>query len=87
MTVTIELSDEKAAAVKAQAAALGLTVEEWLRQLAEQSAVYPSIVHLQKTDPEEWARQFHEWVDSHDPNTPVLSDEAMSRESIYPDRA
>ena len=83
MTVTVEFSDEKAAAVKAQAAALGLTVEEWLRQLAEQNAVFPSIVHLQRTDPEEWARQFDAWVDSHDPNTPVLSDEAMSRESIY----
>jgi hypothetical protein len=45
-----------------------------------------SIAHLQKTDPQEWARQFDAWVDSHDPNTPVLSDEAMSRESIYPDR-
>src|SRR5580658_7408833 len=45
-----------------------------------------SIAHLQKTDPQEWTRQFDAWVDSHDPNTPVLSDEAMSRESIYPDR-
>jgi hypothetical protein len=45
-----------------------------------------SIAHLQKTDPQEWARQFDAWVDGHDPNTPVLSDEAMSRESIYPDR-
>jgi hypothetical protein len=44
-----------------------------------------SIAHLQKTDPEEWARQFRIWADSHDPNIPVLSDEAMSRESIYPD--
>jgi len=83
MTVTIEFSDEKAAAVNAQAAALGLTVEEWLQQLAEQHATFPSIVHLQKTDPEEWARRFHEWAESHDPNLPVLSDEDMSRESIY----
>ena len=35
--------------------------------------------------PEEWVRQFDAWVNSHDPNIPVLSDEAMSRESIYPD--
>jgi hypothetical protein len=44
-----------------------------------------SIAHLQRTNPKEWARQFREWCDSHDPNLPVLSDEAMSRESIYPD--
>jgi len=33
----------------------------------------------------EWARQFDAWADSHSPDIPVLSDEAMSRESIYPD--
>jgi len=86
MNVTIELSDEKAAAFKRQAEAEGLTVERWLEQIAEQHVQPVSIAHLQKTNPKEWARQFDAWVDSHDPNTPVLSDEAMSRESIYPDR-
>jgi len=33
---------------------------------------------------EEWARQFRIWADSHDPNIPVLSDEAMSREKLLP---
>jgi hypothetical protein len=55
-------------------------------QTAEQHMVPASIAHLQKTDPQEWGRQFDAWVNSHDPNTPVLSDDAMSRESIYPDR-
>ena len=86
MNVTIELSEEKAAALKAQADAQGLTIERWLEQIAEQHVQPVSIAHLQKTNPKEWARQFDTWVDSHDPNTPVLSDEAMSRESIYPDR-
>ena len=80
MNVTIELSEEKAAALKAQADAQGLTIERWLEQIAEQHAQPVSIAHLQKTNPKEWARQFDAWVDSHDPNTPVLSDEAMSRE-------
>ena len=36
---------------------------------------------------EEWSAEFHDWVDSHKgKNIPVLSDEAMSRESMYPDR-
>ena len=36
---------------------------------------------------EEWSAEFHSWVDSHKgEDIPVLSDEAMSRESMYPDR-
>jgi len=65
--------------------ARGLSLEQWMLDVADQSVEIVSIAHLQKTDPEEWARHFDAWVDSHDPNTPVLSDEAMSRESIYPD--
>ena len=83
----IELTPEKEASLKAQAQARGLTIEQWLLELAEQHAPSASIAHLQKSNPREWARYFDAWVNSHDPNTPVLSDEAMSRESIYPDRA
>jgi hypothetical protein len=88
MNLTIEISDEKMAVLKAQAAAQGLTVERWVEQLAEQHAeAQPvSIAHLQKTDPKEWGRRFHEWAESHDRTTPPLSDQAISRESIYPDR-
>jgi hypothetical protein len=85
MTVILTLPPEKEAAFQAQAQALGLTVEQWMVELADQSVQPVSIAHLQRTDPEEWARHFDAWVNSHDPNTPVLSDEAMSRESIYPD--
>jgi hypothetical protein len=85
MTVTLILPPEKEAAFQAQAQARGLTVEQWMLELADQSVQPVSIAHLQRTDPQEWARRFRAWADSHDPNTPVLSDEAMSRESIYPD--
>ena len=37
MTVMIELPDEQAAALKAKAAAEGLSLAEWIRRLAEQS--------------------------------------------------
>ena len=86
MTLTLELSPEREAALKAQAQARGMSVEQWLLELAEQIAPSTSIAHLQKTNPKEWARQFHEWAESHDRTTPLLSDEAISRESIYPDR-
>ncbi|PYT27649.1 MAG: hypothetical protein DMG57_17505 [Acidobacteria bacterium] len=86
MNVTIELSDEQAAVLKVQADAQGLTVERWIEQIAGQLAPSTSIAHLQKTNPEEWARRFHEWAESHSRTTPLLSEEAISRESIYPDR-
>jgi hypothetical protein len=85
MTVTLQLTPEKEAAFKAQAEARGLSLEQWILDVAEQQVPPVSIVHLMKTDPEEWVRQFDAWVHSHRSDIPVLSDEAMSRESIYPD--
>jgi hypothetical protein len=43
------------------------------------------------TDPndlpyEEWSVRFHAWVNRDRPEAPPLSDEAISRESIYADR-
>jgi hypothetical protein len=85
MTITLTLPPEKEAAFEAQAQARGLRVEQWMLELADQFVQPASIAHLQKTEPEEWVRHFDAWVDSHRPDIPVLSDEAMSRESIYPD--
>ncbi len=36
---------------------------------------------------EEWKRELHEWIETHgNKDGPPLSDEAISRESIYEDR-
>lgn len=88
MELIIRISDEKAPMLKAQAEAKGIPVEQWVELIAEQSAQPQpvSTAHLQRTNPKEWARQFHEWAESHDRTTPLLSDEDISRESIYPDR-
>jgi hypothetical protein len=32
---------------------------------------------------EEWSRRLHAWANSHPTDTPLLSDEAVERESIY----
>jgi hypothetical protein len=32
---------------------------------------------------EEWSRELHEWIHSHATTAPLLSDEAISRDSIY----
>lgn len=44
-----------------------------------------SVVREQE-NAEEWIARFHAWIDSHAAQTVVLSDEAMSRESIYGNR-
>lgn len=85
-SITLSFSDEELASFQAEAQAQGITLEAWLKKVAVQEAGAVSIAHLQENDPKQWARQFDEWVDGHDPNTPVLSEEAMSRESLYPDR-
>jgi hypothetical protein len=87
----IELSDEEAAALRAKAEAAGLTLEAWVRELAaaEANVDRPAAERRSLQDeltPDEWVRQFDAWVDSHDRTTRLLSDEAISRESIYPDR-
>jgi len=35
---------------------------------------------------EEWMRRFRAWAHSHPTTTPLLSDEAISREAIYRER-
>jgi len=35
---------------------------------------------------DEWKRMLHDWIHSHSTMTPLLSDEAISRESIYRER-
>ena len=86
MNVTIELSEDQVAVLRVQAEAHGLTVERWLGQIAAQLAPSTSIAHLQQTDPKEWGRQFHQWAEWHDRTTPLLSDQVVRHESIYPDR-
>jgi hypothetical protein len=51
MTVTLDLPPEKEAAFKAQAQARGLSLEQWMLELADQSVQPVSIAHLQKINP------------------------------------
>ena len=79
---TVNLSEHHAAALAARAAMEGLSLEAWLQRLAEQEI--QSAAPLQKADAQEWARRLDEFFDL--PHSKVvLSEEAMRRESIYPD--
>jgi hypothetical protein len=84
-TITIDIRGQQAAVLAAKAKARGMTLEDWFRQVAAKEAAPEQ--PAKKTDLKEWERKFEEWIGSHDPNKPVLSDEAISRDSIYPDRS
>jgi len=52
-------------------------IEAIRRRLEEQLASRTT------TDAEHWSQEFHAWVHDHSTTTPLLTDEAISRESIY----
>ena len=84
MKIALDLKLELEEFVKAEAQARGLSVEDYIQQELESK--------LRNAPPErvpygERLRRFNEWVNSHDYiNAPPLSDEAISRESIYKER-
>lgn len=79
MSVTIELPPEIEAGLAALAAARGISLPEYLRHLFEEQ-VYAGTGRL--LSPAERAAAWREAVKGL-PDTPPLSDEAISRESIY----
>ena len=84
MTVTIELTSEEAEKVQFQADRNGVDIGEYFRQMLHRQPLREK--SLQETlSPDEWIRVSHEWLDTLPKNLPVLTDEEMSRESIYGD--
>ena len=83
------ISDEQIApeivqASIAKASSHGLSINDYLRQELglTNSAQRPERPFYEAATPEEWVREFTRWADSHEPNTPALPVEAVSRESI-----
>jgi hypothetical protein len=84
MTVTLELKPEVEERVVAEAKARGLSVEEYIQQKLEAKSTTPD---PNKIPFDEWLQRFNKWIHSHDYiKAPPLSDEAISRESIYRER-
>jgi hypothetical protein len=85
MTVTLELKPEVEEQLEAQAKESGLSVKDYLEKRVEEM-IGASELQPAKT-PEERVRLWNEWLSSHDYiEAPPLSDEALSRESIYRER-
>ena len=84
MTVTLELKPEVEERVVAEAKARGLPVEDYIQRKLEGKSTTPDPNALPF---EEWLQRWNEWLSSHDyVKAPPLSDEAISRESIYRER-
>lgn len=85
MSITLKLKPEVEARAAREAAARGVSVETLLADVIEENLNGGEEKPFHQTaTTEEWVREFNEWVNSHDYITaPPLSDEAMSRESIY----
>ena len=87
-TIKIDIPEQQVSLLSAKAESEGLTLEGWFQKIVDKEAkTPPSASHLQKANPAEWRRHFRNFIADLDPTTPLLSDEAMSRSSIYPDRA
>ena len=78
MTITLELKPEVEASLLALAGARGLSLEEYLLTMVESLPANELL-------PEERAAAFEAWSASHR-STPLLSDYAVSRDSIYEGR-
>lgn len=86
MTLTLELAPELERRLREAADREGEEASEYVIRLIEQhlpSGVTASPSLWETLSPEEWSRAFHEWAHRHTSAAPPLSDEAISRESIY----
>ncbi len=86
MTVTLELKPEVEERIVAEAKARGLSVETYILNVLEKEAKNGEASFALTSNPEEWKKAFLEWVNTERSAHPPLSDEAISRESIYRER-
>ncbi len=78
MTLSIQLKPEVEAILAAQARAKGVSVAEFVESLLEQFT--PS---GQQMTPEQRVDALHKWAKGFPQGAPPLTDEAVSRESLY----
>ncbi len=86
MTLTIDLPPALEERLRQESAREGLAAEEFARKVIEERLL-PVAAHGDAGVNEERLRSYREWVGSHAGHSaPPLSDEAISRESIYGER-
>jgi hypothetical protein len=84
VTLTLNLTPEAEAGLLAEAQSAGLPLEQFLSRQLEAMAkiIVPAAAGAGSN---QWEKEFDDWLDSF-PQSPVLSEEALRRETWYPDR-
>jgi len=86
MTLSLDLTPDLEVRLRRAAAKHGLDTSEYVRRLLEDQLPpvdEPPPSLWETLTPEEWKREFHAWLDSHDPQKPPLPPEAFERASFY----
>jgi hypothetical protein len=86
MTVTLDFKPEVEKRIAAEAKARGVSVETYILNVLQKETMNAEAGFALIASPEEWKKAFLEWVDTERPKHPPLSDDAISRESIYRER-
>ena len=84
MTTMLEVEPEIASKIQARARERGVSVDVYLRELIDQKGTESE--RSNDLSPQERVRLLREWASGHSRDTPVLSENIISRESIYEER-
>lgn len=82
MNVTLNLNPESERVLQFRASQRGLSIHDLIQEVVEREV---ALTAHPTSSGEDKARAFLEWADSF-PDTVALSDDAIRRESMYPDR-
>jgi len=80
----LEVDPEVALKIQARARERGVSVDVYLRELIDQKGTESE--KSNGLSSQERVRLLREWASGHSTNTPLLSDDEISRESIYQER-
>ena len=81
MPTKLEVESEVATKIQARARERGVSVDVYLRDLIDQKTTEPH--GRNRLTSQEGVLLLREWAANQSVNTPLLSDEAISRESFY----
>ena len=84
MLTMLEVAPELASKIQARARKRGVSVDVYLRELSDEKGTESE--RSNGLSSQERVALLRQWASGHGTNTPVLSDEGLSRESIYGDR-
>ena len=84
MPTMLELEPEVASKIQERARERGVSVDVYLRELIVQKETESE--GRNDLGSQERVRRLREWASGHSANTPLLSDDGVSRENTYSDR-